>query len=56
MCTINETHTKCSQTSVPCTLMTGRGHCGHDRMVVGFTTNSVISAITMKVVSSNPAH
>jgi hypothetical protein len=29
---------------------------GRDRMVVGFTTAYAISAITTKLVSSNPAH
>jgi len=32
------------------------GHCGRDRMVVGITTTCAISAITTKVVSSNPVH
>ena len=29
---------------------------GRDRMVVGFTTTCAISAMTTKVVSSNPIH
>ena len=29
---------------------------GRDRMVVGFTTTCTISAITIKVGSSNPVH
>ena len=38
-----------------------RGRCGHDRMVVGFTTTFVhvpvqSVPITTKVVSSNPTH
>jgi hypothetical protein len=33
-----------------------RDCCGHDRMMVGFTTTCAISAITTKVVSSNPIH
>ena len=32
------------------------GRRGRDRMVVGFTNTYAISAITTKVVSSNPAH
>ena len=30
--------------------------CGPDRMVVGFTTTYAISAVTTKVVNSNPTH
>ena len=33
-----------------------RGRRGHDCMVVGFTTTCAISAITAKVVNSNPVH
>jgi hypothetical protein len=34
-------------------IISRRGHRGHDRMVVGFTTTY---AITTKVVSSNPVY
>ena len=33
-----------------------RGWLGHDRMVVGFTTTSAISAYRHYVASSNPVH
>jgi hypothetical protein len=37
--------------------VTGRGHRGHDRMVIGFTTTCVQSVpIITKVESSNPTH
>jgi len=38
------------------TLKDSSSHGGRDRMVVGFTTTYAISAITTKVVSSNPVH